>query len=69
MLSRSDDVRDMTEESLHIFTGIEGDCLGNSVSMNVPVKPIGSWSRGICRRLLVEPTLNLFTQHFHLKWK
>ncbi|VEL09946.1 unnamed protein product [Protopolystoma xenopodis] len=27
-----------------VFTGIEGDCLGNSVSMNVPVKPIDSWS-------------------------
>ncbi|VEL41663.1 unnamed protein product [Protopolystoma xenopodis] len=29
---------------------------GNSVSMNVPVKPIDSWSRGIRRRRLVEPT-------------
>ncbi|VEL40590.1 unnamed protein product [Protopolystoma xenopodis] len=26
------------------------------VSMNLPVKPIDSWSRGIRRRLLVEPT-------------
>ncbi|VEL38607.1 unnamed protein product [Protopolystoma xenopodis] len=23
-----------------VFTGTEGDCLGNSVSMNLPVKPI-----------------------------
>ncbi|VEL24732.1 unnamed protein product [Protopolystoma xenopodis] len=43
MISCSDDVR-------HV-TGIEGDCLGNSVNMNVPVKPIDSWSRGISRRL------------------
>ncbi|VEL08573.1 unnamed protein product [Protopolystoma xenopodis] len=38
------------------FTEIEGDCLEISVSMNVPVKPIDSWSRGIHRRLVVEPT-------------
>ncbi|VEL15515.1 unnamed protein product [Protopolystoma xenopodis] len=50
MLPCSDDVRHMTDE------GIEGDCLGNSVSMNLSVKPIDSWSRGIRRRLLVEPT-------------
>ncbi|VEL25497.1 unnamed protein product [Protopolystoma xenopodis] len=51
MLPRSDDVRYQ-----HLFTGIEGDCLVNSVSINLPVKPIDSWSRGIRRRLLVEPT-------------
>ncbi|VEL43542.1 unnamed protein product [Protopolystoma xenopodis] len=32
------------------------DYLGNNVTMNFPVKPIDSWSRGIRRRLLVEPT-------------
>ncbi|VEL20921.1 unnamed protein product [Protopolystoma xenopodis] len=31
----------------HIVTGTEADCLGNSINMNVSVKPINSWSRGI----------------------
>ncbi|VEL23562.1 unnamed protein product [Protopolystoma xenopodis] len=77
----------------HVFTGIEGDCLGNSVSMNLPVKPIDSWSSGIrhwsssggtdirisSRNTFTRtPSLvvfwwnrpsNLFTQHFHSKWK
>ncbi|VEL22051.1 unnamed protein product [Protopolystoma xenopodis] len=56
MIPCSDDVRQMTDESLAPFTGIEGDCFGNSASMNLPVKPINSWSGGIGRRLLVEPT-------------
>ncbi|VEL30499.1 unnamed protein product [Protopolystoma xenopodis] len=47
MIACSDDVDHMTD----LFNGIEGGCLGNSVSMNVPVKPIDSWSRGIGRRL------------------
>ncbi|VEL29057.1 unnamed protein product [Protopolystoma xenopodis] len=73
--------------------GIEGDYLGNSVSMNLPVKPIDSWSSGIrhwsssggtdirisSRNTFTRtPSLvvfwwnrpsNLFTQHFHSKWK
>ncbi|VEL27382.1 unnamed protein product [Protopolystoma xenopodis] len=56
LLPRSDDVRHMTDESSHLFTGIEGDYLGNSVNMNHPVKSIDSWSRGIRRDLLMEPT-------------
>ncbi|VEL18258.1 unnamed protein product [Protopolystoma xenopodis] len=56
MLPSSDDVRHMTDEGLAPFPGIEGDCLGNSVSMNLPVKPFDSWSRGIRRRLLLETT-------------
>ncbi|VEL16016.1 unnamed protein product [Protopolystoma xenopodis] len=29
-----------------VFTGIESDCLGNSVNKNVPVEPIDSRSTG-----------------------
>ncbi|VEL35274.1 unnamed protein product [Protopolystoma xenopodis] len=43
-------------------TGLEGDCLGNSVNKNVPVKPIDNWSRGIGRRLLVELTFQSLHQ-------
>ncbi|VEL35068.1 unnamed protein product [Protopolystoma xenopodis] len=44
----------------HVFTGIEGDCLENSVSMNPSVKQTDNWARGIRRRLLVEPTFESF---------
>ncbi|VEL16444.1 unnamed protein product [Protopolystoma xenopodis] len=56
MLPRSDDVRHMTDESLAPSHRNRRNrcCLGNSVNMNVPVKPIDSGSRGIRRRLLVE---------------
>ncbi|VEL40827.1 unnamed protein product [Protopolystoma xenopodis] len=37
-------------------TGLDGDYFGNNINKNIPVKPIDSWSRGIGRRLLVEPS-------------
>ncbi|VEL13604.1 unnamed protein product, partial [Protopolystoma xenopodis] len=37
----------------------DSDCLGNSVSMNLPVKPIDSWSRGICDCLGNSVSMNL----------
>ncbi|VEL08651.1 unnamed protein product [Protopolystoma xenopodis] len=40
----------------HILTRIEGDCLGDSTTKNVPVKSIDSRSRGIRCRLLVGST-------------
>ncbi|VEL07255.1 unnamed protein product [Protopolystoma xenopodis] len=43
-------------KACHVFTGIERDYLEKSVSKNVPVKPIDSWSRGIHYRLLVGST-------------
>ncbi|VEL37105.1 unnamed protein product, partial [Protopolystoma xenopodis] len=43
-------------DALNLFVGIEGDYLGNSVSMTLSVKLIDSWSRGIRRRILVELT-------------
>ncbi|VEL36255.1 unnamed protein product [Protopolystoma xenopodis] len=38
MLPWYDDVLYMTDESSAFFSGIEGDYLGNSVTMNVSVK-------------------------------
>ncbi|VEL32724.1 unnamed protein product [Protopolystoma xenopodis] len=56
MTARSDDVRHIMDDSLAPFTEIEENCLGNSVNMNLPVKPNDSWSGETRRRLLVEPT-------------
>ncbi|VEL09920.1 unnamed protein product [Protopolystoma xenopodis] len=50
-----------------LSTGIEADCLGNSVSMNVAIKPIDRWSRGIHRRLLVELTFESLPQTLSLE--
>ncbi|VEL30960.1 unnamed protein product [Protopolystoma xenopodis] len=79
MLTRFDDVRHMTDESLAPFhrnrrrlpqkqrqhessskanrqlVKRNPPSLGNRVSIDLPVKPIDSWSRGIRRRLLVKP--------------
>ncbi|VEL40991.1 unnamed protein product [Protopolystoma xenopodis] len=49
-------------ETVHVFTGIERNCLGNSVSKNVPVKPIDSCSREAIS-LARFPETDLVVQH------
>ncbi|VEL16900.1 unnamed protein product [Protopolystoma xenopodis] len=64
MIPCSDNVRHMSDETSNLFTGIEGNYFENSVTENVPIKPIDSWSRGIRRRLLANRPSNLFTNTF-----
>ncbi|VEL33406.1 unnamed protein product [Protopolystoma xenopodis] len=47
----------------------ERDCLGNSVSMHVPVETIDSWSRGVRLRLLEDSNLECFHQTLSLERK
>ncbi|VEL09218.1 unnamed protein product [Protopolystoma xenopodis] len=61
MIACSDNIRQVAA-----FTGIEGDHLENSANKKVPVRPNGSWSRGICCRLLVGSTLNTEWGSFHV---
>ncbi|VEL22847.1 unnamed protein product [Protopolystoma xenopodis] len=65
MTTCSDDARCM----MHFFTGIEEDYLANRISMDLPVEPIDSWLRGICRRLFVEPTIESLHQTLSLEMK
>ncbi|VEL41849.1 unnamed protein product [Protopolystoma xenopodis] len=57
MIPCSDDVRQVTDKSL---APVHRNRRGLPQNMNVQVKPIDGWSRGVRRRLLVEPTFESF---------